>query len=608
MGDQNIRYLVTSLLILLSTSLFSQSIPIQLMVVDQNGFEKMNQQVKLRLTLTNDTSSNTGQYQEVHFTSTNDFGIVSAALGTGIATTASSYLTFSLFPFTELEPFIKVELDTSLTSSQYFVAGTIKYSYPPIARRALVSDSSQVSSQSYESYHSLKSDTADYLSNFPVPNDNDSTNEIQSISLSQGGYLKLSNSIDSVEVNDNNPANELQSIILTESGHLKLSNSLDSVEVKKPTRASGPGSSDLANNNSSEYCYQGNPEVFPLTFLEDYTRIRPLLVFDNTAYFTARDTSLSTIMFQVNLYSGTILTSTNLGSSWVGGTWGYQNNASIGYLLQSNLFYTVDKTGIIDTTTSLTGSSFGTGISRSSGVAYPNSDFSFNSYPTRVNYDYSSGTLSSIPSSGKSWENGQGQAVGNDSVLIANILYNKNTMAAVRTFNNATTKLYNQADILISTTFNGFIYNAKYDRLYFNKAVGQITDPYFNHWYTAYTCDLSGSDELAITERILNNSFNSLSTETIDGINIFTSSWIFTTDQLAGFSFNGYHTSENEDLGLDINSGVVYPILNNSLRGGSYSVGNYQSRGKYTVTFSEVYGCATGSSKSTYYALLRWNR
>ena len=165
MGDQNIRYLVTSLLILLSTSLFSQSIPIQLMVVDQNGFEKANHSVKLRLTLTNDTSSSTGQYQEVHLTTTNDFGIVSAALGNGITTTVSSYLTFSLFPFTELEPFIKVELDTSLTSSQYFVAGTIKYSYPPIARRALVSDSSQISSQSYESYHSLKSDTADYIKN-----------------------------------------------------------------------------------------------------------------------------------------------------------------------------------------------------------------------------------------------------------------------------------------------------------------------------------------------------------------------------------------------------------------------------------------------------------
>ena len=587
MGDQNIRYLVTSLLILLSTSLFGQSIPIQLMVVDQNGFEKANHSVKLRLTLTNDTSSNTGQYQEVHFTSTNDFGIVSAALGTGIATTASSYLTFSLFPFTELEPFIKLELDTSLTSSQYFVAGTIKYSYPPIARRALVSDSSQVSSQSYESYHSLKSDTADYLSNFPVPNDNDSTNEIQSISLSQGGYLKLSNSIDSVEVNDNNPANELQSIILTESGYLKLSNSLDSV-------ASGPRSSDLANNNSYEYCFQGNPEVFHLSSLSGYSQysLRPLVVFDSIAYIGLPQPATTTAqIIRVNLYSGAV---TTLDSSLY--TWNGFQSDSIGYLLRSNLFYTVDKTGIIDTT-SFTGGFVYPRLDNPLGVAYPNSDFSFQTTTapeSGFNYDYSSGTLSSIPSSGKSWEGGQGQAVGSDSVLIANILYNKNTMAVVKTFTNSTNIRNTGFGSDPATYLTDYVYNRKYKKLIYYKT---------QSWYSQVTsrelfsCDLSGVNEISAALFYANFV---LGDNTIDGMHCFT------IPNISG-QCNGYVYSGNENIALDINTRVVYLIKKSSSM--DYVADYYyKSKGKYTVLFRSTVGCATGSSQSIRSSLLRWNR
>ena len=59
----------------------AQSIPIQLMVVDQNGFEMPNTQVKLRLTMRGDTSTTTGQYQEIHNVSTNDFGVLSVNFG-----------------------------------------------------------------------------------------------------------------------------------------------------------------------------------------------------------------------------------------------------------------------------------------------------------------------------------------------------------------------------------------------------------------------------------------------------------------------------------------------------------------------------------------------
>lgn len=118
----------------------AQSIPIQLMVVDQNGFEMPNTQVKLRLTMRGDTSTTTGQYQEIHNVSTNDFGVLSVNFGSGITTTNSQVLSLDSYLFSENEPFIKTELDTTINPTQYQNLGWIKYSYSMVAKRAFQAD------------------------------------------------------------------------------------------------------------------------------------------------------------------------------------------------------------------------------------------------------------------------------------------------------------------------------------------------------------------------------------------------------------------------------------------------------------------------------------
>jgi hypothetical protein len=139
------KYAYSLLFAFLTSQVFAQSIPIQLMVVDQNGFEMPNTQVKLRLTMRGDTSITTGQYQEVHNVSTNDLGVVSVAFGEGIVTTSSQVLGLEMFGFGDTEPFIKTELDTTIIPTQYRNLGWLKYSFPMV------------------SYRALKSDTADYL-------------------------------------------------------------------------------------------------------------------------------------------------------------------------------------------------------------------------------------------------------------------------------------------------------------------------------------------------------------------------------------------------------------------------------------------------------------
>ena len=177
----------------------AQSIPIQLMVVDSDGFEKVNHAVKLRLTLTNDTSNTTGQYQEVHLTQSNDFGIVSESLGGGVVTTNSSVYALSEFAFNTTEPIINIELDTTALFNQYYTVGTLAYAYPLVSRRALRSDSSDYSSLSLDAEYA---DTAEYARNFDESLDNDtsSQNEIQlldyneqdkTITISKGNSIEI---------------------------------------------------------------------------------------------------------------------------------------------------------------------------------------------------------------------------------------------------------------------------------------------------------------------------------------------------------------------------------------------------------------------------------
>ena len=193
------KYIYIVIMIVSSLALSAQSIPIQLMVVDQNGFEMPNTQVKLRLTMRGDTSLTTGQYQEVHNVSTNDLGVVSVDLGEGIVTTNSQVLDIDLFNFDNNEPYIKTELDTSISPANYTNLGWMRYRYPLVARRAIKADTASYTNQSENSYFS---DTAEYARNFDESLDNDtsSQNELQNLLMSDNGYLKLTSSTDSVQV------------------------------------------------------------------------------------------------------------------------------------------------------------------------------------------------------------------------------------------------------------------------------------------------------------------------------------------------------------------------------------------------------------------------
>ena len=181
------------ILFFFTSAVNAQSVPVQLMLVDNAGFEKVNHNVKLRLTMSNDTSSTLGQYQEVHLTQSNEFGIISENIGSGVATTNSQVLSLEQFTFLTNEPIIQIELDTSSTSNQYYTVGYVPYNYPMVARRALSADSSNYSDQSISSEYA---DTAEFARNFNESFDGDTSdvNELQELSFnSESKILSISN-------------------------------------------------------------------------------------------------------------------------------------------------------------------------------------------------------------------------------------------------------------------------------------------------------------------------------------------------------------------------------------------------------------------------------
>ena len=416
-----------------------------------------------------------------------------------------------------------------------------------------------------------------------VITDPSSINELQNLST-QGNSLTISNgnTIMLPVSLDNDSTNELQSIVLTQSGHLKLSNSIDSVKISVTAAPSGIlAPVGFSSSNSSEYCWQGNPELFYIPSLSSYTDQKALVVFDSTAFIRAKSTSLSWFVFHVDLYSGSILSTSNS----ILQIQGCQSD-SIGYIVGNGSIYTVNKTGYIDTATV-------TGNLNYFAMAYQNSDLTWFTSSTANHFDYSTGMTTSAPFNVTNSYNVH--PVGNDSILIDNILYNKNTMSSVKVFNNATSV----------TSFNQNVwyrYNPIHQKIIFRKATGTSS----NTSYSWHSCDLSGSNENQMSGA--NSSWLlSMSATTIGGVNLFQTS----SGSTAGI-FNSYYqdipssgsSGYQELLGLGLN-GAVYVIK----KGGPAASGLYQSKGKYTVYFStDLYECASGQSQNTSCTLLRWNR
>ena len=538
------KYAYSLLFALLTPLAFAQGIPIQLMVVDGDGFEMPNKQVKLRLTLTNDTSLTSGQYQEVHSITTSDLGIASVELGSGITTSNSQTLDLGLFNFQEVEPFIKTELDTNLSPTQYIELGWMRYNYPLIAQRALKADSSAYSlDASFAKY----SDTAEFARNFEETIDNDTSAQ-----------------------------NELQSLYLTDEGYLKLSESNDSVRLYEDN--------DMAGFiEQTEYCIQGNPEAFKLDVLSSFDYVSPLLVFDSLAFFIGRSGSGSTAiksLFYVDLYANTILSYQSMGY-WSSAVIGGAQNDSVGYLFDSTKIYVIDEYGQYADTINYSGFTSG-----SSFCVFKNGDAMWLSGNSIKNLNRSTGLISSVLTSTTFNNYDVLNPIGNDSVIISNKIYNRNFGTILKTFSSG----------------GGYNYNPVTNKIYYIKGVGQYQ--YYEESFYSNDLDELNEELLVEIDRYYYR-FNSSTTATIRGMPIISPTYAGAGDsQYAnGAFYNNYWYEHGHSIKLCIKpNGNLLEVVRGDI--GFKSLGKYTVSFNTSVAFK--YRCISGSDINTYYTLLRW--
>ena len=91
----------------------------QAVLRDTNGIMLSNQMVDIRVSLLADSVNGTNAYQEIHQTTSNEFGLISLAVGSGNAV----FGVWSLLEWESRNYYIKMELDTS-GGSNYLSSGT----------------------------------------------------------------------------------------------------------------------------------------------------------------------------------------------------------------------------------------------------------------------------------------------------------------------------------------------------------------------------------------------------------------------------------------------------------------------------------------------------
>ena len=312
----------------------------------------------------------------------------------------------------------------------------------------------------------------------PAVQDPSPTNELQTLSI-QGDSLSITNG-NTVKIPvsiDNDSTNELQSPILTQQGYLKLSKSQDSVLIHSNSSNGGPaGFVSGGFENVSDFCWQGNAEFFDLETLYGLISagsgyVYPLAVFDSIGYFNLYDASTgSGYMVRYNLYTKAYSSFTYQGELGV-------QNDSVAYIKTSFGSGVYNRDGVID--------SISSGHTNTFPAVFPNGNAQWIVGTTSYYYNLSTGTLSTttvtIPSSNSYYT----IAVGQDSIVWYNKLFNAQNMVSLKTYNNYPAS-FSQSQF---TTFLGS------DFIYFEK-----THPTYSPTrYAIFQIDLAGNNERQVT-------------------------------------------------------------------------------------------------------------
>ena len=427
----------------------------------------------------------------------------------------------------------------------------------------------------------------------PAAQDPSSTNELQILSI-QGDSLSISNGNTVVLPTslDNDSTNELQSPVITSNGYLKLTHSQDSVLIPVGSPTGGPAGYVAAGfENQSDFCFKGNADFFDLETLYGLISVgngyvTPLAIFDSIGYFNLYDASTTSgYMVRYNLY-----TKSYSSYSYQGGT-GTQND-SVAYISTSFGFGIFDKNGIIDTASGTYTNNWTT--------VFPNGNAQWIDGNTSYYFNLSTSTLSTtnvtIPSSNGYYT----IAVGQDSIVWYNKLFNAQTMVSLKTYNNYPST-YTQPQF---TTF------LNSDYIFFVKSQGQ----YSNTEYALFKVNLSGNNEQRVTNwsAYAPNMYGNPSGISIEGRLVFEIGGGSYINGIVANKINPNASCSGSTLCYFPEVAVIDPdelwVGRIVTKDDNTMLGNYQSAGDFTVfSLTSSYNCV----KNTAYfgrGIVRWSR
>ena len=109
------RTLLTLLSVLFCAITFAQSVPqginYQAVARDANGDVLMNQALTIQFSVISDITTSAVSWQETHTVSTNDYGLYTAIIGQGTATSVGSSATFDVIDWGASNHLLKVEVN-----------------------------------------------------------------------------------------------------------------------------------------------------------------------------------------------------------------------------------------------------------------------------------------------------------------------------------------------------------------------------------------------------------------------------------------------------------------------------------------------------------------
>ena len=109
------RTLLTLLSVLFCAITFAQSVPqginYQAVARDASGDVLMNQTLTIQFSVISDITTSAVSWQETHTVSTNDYGLYTAIIGQGTATSVGSSVTFDVIDWGASNHLLKVEVD-----------------------------------------------------------------------------------------------------------------------------------------------------------------------------------------------------------------------------------------------------------------------------------------------------------------------------------------------------------------------------------------------------------------------------------------------------------------------------------------------------------------